>query len=179
MPSSFPGYVKPQNVGLDAGVLYVGGVGMGASVGGFSFDPGRTVRNIPFDGKTSGIVALDRVLDYSTNKLSATIIDFSAAALMRYEPGSTSDGSASNTVTPIDAQTIFVVGDYLQDVEWIMRNSSGGSTRIKMAWALVQKYTVKSTDKDEVKAAIEITAQLAATETDLNKCPYVWITSAS
>jgi len=179
MPSSFPGYVKPQRVGLDAGVFYLAGVGMGATMGGASWDPGREVRNIPFDGKTSNIVGLDRVLDYSKNKLTTTMLDFSGAALMRYEPGSTSDGSASNTITPIDAQTIFVAGDYLQNLEWIGRTSDGGAMYLKMAWALVQKYTVKSADKDEVKAAIEITAMLSDTETDLNKCPYVWITSAT
>jgi hypothetical protein len=173
----FPGYVAPKGFGVDAGVLYVGTspVGMGATEGGLTFDPGKEIGHPTFDGMTSEIAGLHRVLDYSANKISGDMLDLSGTAIGRYEPGSASDGSTgTNTITPIDATVFLAQGNYLRGVTYIGRRSDGKTIQVYMDWALIKKYTVKSAPKKEMLVSIEITAVLAPTETNLNKCPYVW-----
>lgn len=174
---TFPGYVKPSGFGVDAGVVYVGTtpVGMGATEGGLTFDPGKEIGHPTFDGMTSEIAGLHRVLDYSANKLSGDMLDLSGVAIGRYEPGSTSSStSGTNTITPIDATVFLQSGDYLRAVTFIGRRSDGKTIQVYMDWAIIKKYTVKSAPKKETLVSIEIAAVLAPTETNLNKCPYVW-----
>src|SRR5574337_953607 len=127
---AFPGYVKPSDLMIDAGVLYVGATpaGMGATRGGIKFDPGATMRNVPFDGKTTDIAGLDRITDYNA-KITGKMIDLSGPSLQQLHPGSTSSDSGSeHIVTPIDATVMLSAGDYLTDVTWIGRAQTGGSS---------------------------------------------------
>lgn len=182
MPSSFPGYVKPNLFGVDAGVLYVGAsaVGFGASEGGFTWDPGTEYQQPDFDGKSSDIEGFDRVVDYSKAKLSGSFLDASGTAFGRYTPGSTSDGSTgTNVITPIDAFVFFAVGDYLIDIQCIWRRSDNSTIRVLIPVGLVTKFQYKTKPKKEALADIEISPRLPSTETNLALCPYVYQDSSS
>ena len=171
---TFPGYVAPTLALIDAGVMHVGPTpaGMGATRGGLRFDPGRELRHIDFDGKRSDIAGLHRVTSYDP-KLSGNMIEFSQAAVGRYEPGHASAESGSDMVfTPIAADQFLVAGDYLRHVTWTGRLQDNKAARVKFDWALVRKYTMTTTDKGEVAVEIEIVGVLAPGETNLSKCPY-------
>jgi len=171
---AFPGYVAPTNLMIDAGVLYVGAspLGMGATRGGIKFDPGAEMRNVPFDGKTTDIAGLDRVTAYNA-KFTGKMIDLSGPSLQRLNPGSTSSDSGSeHIITPIDATVMLAAGDYLTDVKWIGRAQTGGTVEVLFAHAIVEKFSVSGTDKAEAEVDISIKAVLAATETNLNACPF-------
>jgi len=177
MPSSFPGYVKPSQFAVDAGVIYIGATpaGIGATEGGLQWDPGTEYQHPEFDGMSAEIELLHRVVDYSKAKLSGDILDLTGVNVGRYQPGSTSDGSTgTNTITPIDAFTFFSAGAYLTDVTWILRRSDNTTIRVFAAVALVKKFQLKTKPKKEGLASIEIVPVLASTETDLSKCPYVY-----
>lgn len=177
MPSSFPGYVKPSQFAVDAGVIYIGAtpVGIGATEGGLQWDPGTEYHHPEFDGMSAEIETLHRVVDYSKNKLSGDILDLTGVNVGRYQPGATSDGSTgTNIITPIDAFTFFSTGAYLTDVSWILRRSDNTTIWVFAAVALVKKFQLKTTPKKEGKASIEIVACLSSTETDLSKCPFVY-----
>lgn len=178
MPGSFPGYVKPQQFAVDAGVIYVGTtpVGIGATEGGLTWDPGTEYQHPQFDGMSAEIADLHRVVDYSKNKLSGDILDLTGVNVGLYQPGSTSDGSTgTNTITPIDAFTFFASGNYLRNVTWFVRRANNTTLGVFAAWALVKKWQLKTTPKKEGKGSIEIVAVLAPTETDLAKCPFVYL----
>src|SRR5688572_5276840 len=140
----FPGYDKPEEYAVDAGVLKVGGttVGIGATVGGLTFEPGKEYRNVEFDGKTTDIAENDRVISYNST-ISGDMLELSSAALMRYEPGASSDGSSgTNTITPIDATVFLAQGDYLTDVYFVLRRSDNKTIRVRFAKALIQRYSM-------------------------------------
>ncbi|HXE60747.1 MAG TPA: hypothetical protein VN607_08560 [Gemmatimonadaceae bacterium] len=182
MTSSFPPYVKPNLFGVDAGVLYVGAaaVGFGASEGGFTWDPGIEYQSPQFDGKAADIQLLQRVVDYTKNKLSGSFLDASGTAFGRYTPGSSSDGSVgTNTITPIDAFVFFAAGDYLTDVQCIWRRSDNSTIRVFMPVAYVSKFQYKTKPKKEALADIEITAVLGSAVIDISSCPYTYQDSAS
>ena len=171
---AFPGYVKPSDLMIDAGVLYVSATpaGMGATRGGIKFDPGATMRNVPFDGKTTDIAGLDRITDYNA-KITGKMIDLSGPSLQQLHPGSTSSDSGSeHIITPIDATVMLSAGDYLTDVTWIGRAQSGGTIEVNFPFAIVEKYSIAGTDKAEGEIDVSIKAVLGASETNLNACPF-------
>lgn len=167
-------FVAPDAALVDAGCLYVGGVpiGFGASKGGISFDPGYDVRQIEFDGGRVPVALLDRK---TTGKpvFKGKFLNANLAALMRYEPGSTSAVSGSvTTVSPKPHGPNFVAGDYLQDVTLWCRGQDGNVKRIIMDYAFVMKPTLSTTDNNEGEWDLLIEARLAPGETDLTKPGY-------
>lgn len=176
--SAFPGYVKPADNWLDTGVIYARDdesvfFGWGATRGGINFDPAKEVRNIPFDGKTSDIEGLDRVLRYAP-VLTFNVIDLSLAMLGRLEPGSTTDSSGSSSrVVPINATVIFSANAYTKDVLWISRTRDDGRiavVAIPRGLVKASKYTAAPDNETEV--AVEIMAVIPADATDINVAPY-------
>jgi hypothetical protein len=176
---SFPGYVKPTEAMIDAGVLYLRDpddsltlVGIGPSRGGLTFNPNREMRNVEFDGKTAMIDGLDRVL--RTNpQLSGGLIDFSRKSLGYYEPGSSSGDSGSvGRVSPIDATVFLEAGAYLKDVLWISRNQDNSITAYGMPRALVTEYEVVGEQDNETIANVTIEARIPRGATNINVAPY-------
>jgi len=176
---SFPGYVKPTEAMIDAGVLYLRDpydtlvmVGIGPSRGGLNFAPNREMRNVEFDGKTSMVDGLDRVL--RTNpQLSGGLIDFSRKSLGYYEPGSTSGDSGSvGRVSPIDATVFLEEGAYLKDVMWISRNQDNTITAVGLPRALVIEYDLAGEQDNETIANVTIEARIPRNATNINVAPY-------
>lgn len=178
VPAGWPGYKKPRTQLVNAGVVYVGetAVGMGATEGGLTFDPGREMRNVPFDGKTTDVAGLDRVITYNS-RITGRWKDISAEFIQMLEPGSASDGSSgTNTITPIIAHKFLTQGDYLKNVTFVGLCSDGKTRRVFMEWAIVESYTLATTDKEEGLFDVAIKGVLGP-ETDgadLNLAPYTW-----
>ena len=177
---AFPGYTKPTEAMIDAGVLYVRSpnsstlLGIGPSRGGLTFNPGREMRNVEFDGKTTEIEGLDRVLRYNSS-LTGGLIDFSRKSLGYYEPGSTSADSGSVArINPIAATVFLEAGAYLKDVLWISRNQDNRIKVVGFARALVTEYEVVGEQDNETIANVTIMAKLPRDVTDINHAPYRW-----
>lgn len=182
---SFPGYTKPTEAMIDAGVLYLRSpdtstlLGIGPSRGGLTFNPGREMRNVEFDGKTTDIEGLDRVLRYNST-LTGGLIDFSRKSLGYYEPGSTSSDSGSvSRIQPIAATAFLTAGAYLKDVLWISRNQDNRIKVIGFARALVSEYEVVGEQDNETIANVTIMAKLPSSVTDINQAPYRWFIANS
>lgn len=182
---SFPGYTKPTEAMIDAGVLYLRDpdtsnlIGMGPSRGGLTFNPNREMRNVEFDGKTSMIDGLDRVLRYNP-QLTGGLIDFSRKSLGYYEPGSSSSDSGSSArVSPIDATVFLEAGAYLKDVLWISRNQDNRIKVIGFPRAIVTEYEVVGEQDNETIANVTIEARIPRDATDINEAPYRWFIANS
>jgi hypothetical protein len=182
---SFPGYTKPTEAMIDAGVLYLRDpdtsnlIGMGPSRGGLTFNPNREMRNIEFDGKTSMIDGLDRVLRYNP-QLTGGLIDFSRKSLGYYEPGSSSaDSGSSARISPIDATVFLEAGAYLKDVLWISRNQDNRIKVVGFPRALVIEYEVVGEQDNETIANVTIEARVPRDATDINEAPYRWFIANS
>lgn len=181
----FPGYTKPTEAMVDAGVLYLRDpnttnlIGMGPSRGGLTFNPNREMRNVEFDGKTSMVDGLDRVLRYNP-QLTGGLIDFSRKSLGYYEPGSTSaDSGSSARITPIEATAFLEAGAYLKDVLWISRNQDNRIKVIGFPRALVTEYEVVGEQDNETIANVTIEARIPRDATNINEAPYRWFIANS
>lgn len=165
----------PADALLDSGVLYVGSTPVGVSRGGLSFDPGRQLRNIPFDGKRSDVKGLDRVTGWAS-KISGTLLEFAGTDIQRLEPGATSAVvGGTTTYTPKGAGALYAAGDYLTDVRLIFERSGGGYAAVYFPSGFVDKWgPLKGTDNAEAELQIEITARaVVAVAADVPKCPYL------
>lgn len=181
----FPGYTKPTEAMVDAGVLYLRNpdasnlIGMGPSRGGLTFNPNKEMRNVEFDGKTSMIDGLDRVLRYNP-QITGGLIDFSQKSLGYYEPGFTTATSGSSTrVAPIDATVFLAAGNYLKDLLWISRNQDDRIKVVGFPRALVTEYEVVGEQDNETIANVTIEARLPSTATNINVAPYRWFIANS
>lgn len=175
---TWPGYKKPEEYIVDVGVITVGGIAeaWGATVGGLQFDPGKDVRNVPFDGKSSEIVGLHRTIKYDA-KLSGKVKRGGPSLILDLEPGSSSDGSSGsdgNVVTLLDARTPWEEGDYLADVYYVGRQEDESIMYVHMPFAFVSKYKLATKDNDEGEWDIEIMPALGPDETNLNKVPFTY-----
>jgi len=175
---SFPGYVKPTEAMVDAGVLYLRNpdasnlIGMGPSRGGLTFSPGKEMRNVEFDGKTMPIAGLDRVLR-TLPTLSGGLIDFSRKSLGYYEAGATSADSGSMArIQPINSTEFLAAGAYLKDVLYITRNQDNTITVVGIPRALVTTYEIVGEADNEVIANVTIEGRLPETATNLNDPGY-------
>ena len=83
----------PSDIIVDTGLLYAGGTGangtvgsipIGVSRGGLTFNPGKEVRNVEFDGKRSPVAGLDRVIGYAP-AIEGTMIEFATGSLQRLD----------------------------------------------------------------------------------------------
>lgn len=166
----------PDDVLLDSGVLYIGDTPYAASVGGLKFDPQKEVRNIEFDGKRTAIKGLDRTVGFAP-VLSGTVLNFPNDALDTLEPGATgvTDGAFGVTgLKPKRAGLLYETGDYLANVRCIWERGDGTYVQVRFPAALVQKWDVQGTDKEEAKIAVEIGARLdmGVSGTNIGDAPY-------
>lgn len=181
----FPGYSKPTEAMIDAGVLYLRNpdasnlIGMAPSRGGLTFNPNKEMRNVEFDGKTSMIDGLDRVLRYNP-QITGGLIDFSQRSLGFYEPGFAVGSSGSSTrVSPIDSSVFLGAGAYLKDLLWISRNQDDRIKVVGFPRALVIEYEVVGEQDNETIANVTIEARLPRTATNIDQAPYRWFIANS
>lgn len=176
---AFPGYSAPSAVVLDAGVLMVGSTVIGATRGGMTFDPGMQLRHVEFDGKTTDIAGLHRIVEWNAT-ISGDVLDTTDAAIGRYFPGSTSDGSSDNLFTMKAARDFFVTGDYLTDFKFKGQQTDGTTENliITFARALVESASFKTNDRDEGVWTIKVKAVLDINAADLEAAPFT-ITKAA
>jgi hypothetical protein len=165
---------------LDTGILYIGASIFSAQEGGLKFDPGKTLRNVEFDGKRTDIKALDRTVMFAP-KLAGTILEFSAANIPNLEPGAsaaTVTGSPSGFTTgyqPKAAGVLYAAGDYLSNVRAIWQRGDGTYVQVRFMCALVSKWDLQGTDKQEGKVQVELDARLdmSVTGAHTSDPPYV------
>lgn len=175
---SFPGYVKPSAVMVDAGVLYrrdpdgANLIGVGPSRGGLSFNPNKEMRNIEFDGKRAAIQGLDRNTSFNP-QITGTLIDLSQSNFGMYEPGSTSgtSGSASR-ITPLQADEFLAVGAYIDDLLYVGRLQDNRIIVVGFPCALVSQYDISGEDKNEAGVQITIEARVPQAATNISEAPY-------
>jgi len=169
----FPGYAKPDKQVLDAGLITVGGfvAALSATKGGVKFDPKKEVHHTEFDGRRAQIRGQHRITGWEPT-ISGLVLSASDANIIRYNPGASSDGSATNTITHKAADSLWVDGDYLEDVYMIQRRADEKVYRVHFPVAYVAKCSLATTDKGDNGFEIEIVAVLDSDETDLTLCPY-------
>jgi hypothetical protein len=187
MPSGYYAGLAAK-IMFDAAVLYYGATSntkIGVSVGGFTYDPGETVRHPEFDGLTTEIEGLHRFVDRKPI-ISGTIL-FSGGDIMDFlEPGNTEDsgaeGSITKTYTPLNALTLFPTGAYIKNLRMVGRQ---GSTYFQARFkrALCRKWNWTTPDKNEQKALVEfmgiLSATDAATNTDLSPVEFNELSAAT
>lgn len=179
--SSWNGQI-PTDVLLDSGIFLIGaspGVAFSAQEGGLKWDPGKTGRQIEFDGQRSDIAGLDRTVRWKP-KLTVTIIEVPLAAWSQLEPGSVlatvvGGPSGATQVQPKPAGVLYAAGDYIANARLAFQRTDGTYFQIRMPKALVGKWDIAGTDKQEGKWAIEIEPRLdmAVTGQLINTCPFV------
>jgi hypothetical protein len=155
----------PSDVVLDSGVLYIGSSIFSCLRGGLKFDPGITMRNIPFDGQRSPIKGIDRKT-MVTPKISGTMIELAEDQIAQIEPGSTQVGSSQYQGKR--AGILLASGDYLTNVRAIWLRGNGQFVQVRFPSALLMKYDATSVDGDELSIAIEIEARLDMTASGVN-----------
>jgi hypothetical protein len=182
---SFPGYVKPTDVMVDAGVLYrrdpdgASLIGVGPTRGGLKFNPGKTIRNIEFDGKTTSIAGLDRITEWNS-EITGMMIDFSAENFGMYEPGNTSGSSGSALrISPLQATEFLAEGAYIYDLLWIGRAQDNRIKVVGFPCALVSQYDISAEDKSEAGGNVTFQARLPVDATNINECPFRIFTANS
>lgn len=159
MPSSYT-TTLPSDVILDTGILKAdlttaGTLELiGGTRGGFAFNPGITMRDIPYDGKRAAhVVGLGRITEYNPT-FTGTIIVFNAKVLRFLNPGAT---GATNTVTLKEAGIAMALAEYHK---WQLLYSlgSGGTVAIDFPYGFVTQYDIKATDNNEGEGSITIAA---------------------
>ena len=157
----------PGDVGLDAGVLYIGTTLWGASRGGLRFSPNKELRQLEYDGKRSPERTMDRIIGFRP-VISGTMLEIDTADVDRYEPAnvpSTAGTPGTNevkTYTPYPAGAFFADAADLVDVRLIFMRGDGKYVAVYFPFARVVSYEIVGADKDEVTVSIEIEARLGA-----------------
>lgn len=150
---------------VDAGMLYVGStpVGWGPTRGGLSFDPGVTMREPEYDGKSSPTDGTMRVTRYES-RITGQILDKSAESLGRLLPGYTSDGSTNNVIAPRAARSFIGTSETLADVLLIFRGSDGVAAGAWFKKAIVETWSLAAEDNNEGLFDVSILALLPDTD---------------
>lgn len=157
----------PNDVDLDSGVLYIGSSVFSAQEGGLKYDENKTIRQIAFDGQRSPIAGLDRTVEYKP-KISGTIIQVPIASLESMNPGmglvTVAGGpSGATQLQSKVAGVLYAAADYLANVKAIWERGDGTYFQVRFPKAVVVKWDVAGTDKQEAKWNIEIEARLDMT----------------
>lgn len=172
----------PTDVQLDSGILYIAGAVFSAQSGGLKFDPGKEVRNIPFDGQRSPVKGLDRTVSWKP-VISGNIMEMPSANFGVLEAGATGPGSTiaggptgATQLLPKSAGTLYATGDYISAPRAVWYRGDGTYVQVRFYdGGLCVKWDESGQDKDEVKYAIEIEARLDLTASGRNvyDCPFV------
>lgn len=151
----------PDDVLIDTGVLKAdlttpGEITdiVGVSRGGLRFVPGKTIRNIEFDGKKFDIAGLDRQTR-GEPRFTGTMLQVGPEDLRLFEAGAS---GAANTVTLKPAGQFIEVGDlHAYALTWDRKN--GGTFTITFPYGIVTEYEIGSTDNNESEIPITIAAR--------------------
>lgn len=171
----------PTDTLLDTGIMYAGASIFAASVGGIKFTPGRSTREVMFDGKRSRVKGLDRTSKFEP-KITGTIVEMGPALVVELEPGAVavglSGGPAGFTTgyRPKQAGVLYVAGDYLAAFRVIWQRGNGTYVQCRFFdGAVVDKWDVSGTDNEEAKISVEVCAVLDMTVSGRNTAdaPYV------
>lgn len=163
MPSAFDATATPRDILLDTAFLYLGATPLGVTRGGPSYDPGKTLRNIDFDGKRSPIAGLDRVTGYAPT-VSARLLQMGTADILRFEPGAAAVTAGSDTTTtPIDASTAIATGSLLTNLRIIWRRGGGGYFQARFPKAICTRWSVGGGDNSEAEIDCTFEARLDVT----------------
>ena len=190
MPGAPIESTTPQELGLDVGLLYYAlesapttPVFMGATRGGSNFDPQTEWRNVEYDGKRSMTEQMDRKIMMNP-QITATLIQGKLPIL---EAGSSSaSGTAPivDIITPAKATSLQPATAYLHNVWWITLLGTDAPVkwrRLSFPMALLQAYTLGSTDQEEQAFEITISARLAYSDAinpaNFENAPYLWETA--
>lgn len=172
---TMPGYAVPDDAIVDVGVIAVGGVAAAwaATEGGLTWDAGKKVRHVEYDGRSFEHEGLHRTTGYDA-KLSGKI---KRGFTTDFEPGSTSDGSSGsdgNVVSLLDARLPWSEGDYLADVYYIGQQQDQTIFRIHMPLAYVKTYKLVTKDNDEATWDIELVPVKPASDTNPYSPPFTY-----
>jgi|SRR6185437_1912876 len=179
--SSWNGQI-PTDVLLDSGIFLIGASpqnAFSAQEGGLKWDPGKTLREIDFDGRRSAVAGLDRTVFWKA-KLTATLLEIPLAAWSQLEPGSVlatvaGGPSGATQVQPKPAGVLYAAGDYIANARIAWQRTDGTYFQIRMPKALVVKWDIAGTDKQEGKWAVEVEPRLdmGVSGQLVNNPPYV------
>ncbi len=156
------------------GTTVSSGTKFGLTEGGVDFDSGKVERQVTGDGIRARIAGLEYVIDYNpVMKFKIKEIGSSNIALL--EPGSTAETVGSTTTyTPIACATLYVAGDYLEDVMAVGQRGDGGLFVCHLPVAKVVKWKLDTKDKVEAMIDVELHGYLDGTEaeTSTDGAPY-------
>lgn len=127
---------------------------IGVTRGGLRFIPGKTWRNVEFDGKRFKIMGLDRVTS-GDPRITGTMLQIGPEDIRLFEPGS---GGTGNTVTLKKAGEMLEEADY-HKVELVFDRKNGGTFTITFPYAVFTEYEIGSTDANEGEVPITIEAR--------------------
>lgn len=171
---AFPGWVStlPQDILLDSGAIYLGANGSGAllgrTLGGITFDPGRTIKDVDFDGMRAPVKGLQRIVDYKS-VIKTKLLSYNAPEFTTLEPGFASasgSGIVATYYTLYGASQYFTSGSYLSDVRAVWRRSDGSFFQVRFHIALAYKYTIVAKDKTAAEIDCEFHALVDPTTTN-------------
>jgi hypothetical protein len=157
----------PTDVLLDSGILYIGAAIFSAQEGGLKFEPGKTIRSIPFDGQRAPIAGLDRTVEWKSS-ISGTIMEIPSTAFVDLEPGATTvtvagGPTGATQVQPKAAGTLYAAGDYLANVRCVWQRGDGTYVQVRFPKCLCSKWDLTGKDKEEGKFAVTFEARLDMT----------------
>lgn len=169
MPLSGYTATMPNEILLNPALISIGSVLLGVTKGGVTWDPEMTTSDIAFDGQRGMVKGLTRISKRG-GKLSGTLLQIaSAVQVQKLELGATTATSTvtgvSSVITPKDAGTLFVTGDYVTDLRavWETGQGTGHYFAIHIPCAICLKYGIKGADNGEADVTFEFAAVLDMT----------------
>lgn len=168
----------PKNYLIDAGVVKIGAslVLVGASVGGWRWNPGTETRHVQFDGKRDDIQFQHRDIGGDAS-LTGKVLIGSSAAIISATPGAESDGSDGvNTITPLDNDLFYPSNAYGVDAVYLARRQDNKIWGILMPVFLMKTSGFQSADKSETAFDVELKPCIPDTAEggELNLSAHAW-----
>lgn len=173
IPSGFNSTNTPTLHFPGPGRVYFGTTLLGTTRGAPSFDPGIETRNLPFDGKTSDVSGLTRIVRYNAI-ITATLQEMNLTNLEDlFQNSSTATAGQRNTITPADAGTYLTAVANVRTIWVAASNGRRKEVRFALSDVKITQISGGAAD-DEVLWAFEARA-LASPSASVNDCPYVVI----
>ncbi len=170
----------PADTIIESGVAFNGPTPIGASQGGYKFDPGKTIVQLEYDGKKSDVQGNDRITKWAP-KITGTLIEFGGTTtgkqISLVEAGNSSathDHGATTRIQPRVAGALFANGEYITDFRVVYERANGGYAAVYFPIGFVAKYDLQGENAKEAKIALEVHGRLSQADAIANpgKCPY-------